>query len=65
MTYAGRPRIDDELDTDRVIPTHINLTLIMTNGIHNSTYLTVACLDTNVDVAMWAEYNDILSSSQL
>jgi len=37
-------------------PTHINLTSIMINRIHNSTYTAAACLDTNIDVAMWAEY---------
>jgi hypothetical protein len=45
-------------------PTYTNLTSITTNMIHNSTYSAVACLGTNVDVAMWAEYRGILCSLQ-
>ena len=43
-------------------PTYIKLTSITTNRIHSSTYSVVACLDTNVDVGMWAEYRGILCS---
>jgi len=35
--------------------THNNLTSVMINRIHSSTYSAAACLDTNIDVALWAD----------